>query len=111
MCYCNGVYIVLVGFVEVGEIFEQVVVCEVMEESGIWVKNLCYVIFQLWLFLQLLMIVFMVDYVDGEIVVDKKELLIVDWYCYDDLLFLLLLGIVVWWLIEDIVVMCWVEFE
>lgn len=82
-----------------------------MEESGIKVKNLCYVIFQLWFFLQLLMIVFMVEYDSGEIVIDLKELLEVNWYYYDDLLLLLLLGIVVCCLIEDMVVMCWVEYD
>ncbi|VEB02930.1 NADH pyrophosphatase [Klebsiella pneumoniae] len=31
------------------------------------------------------MTAFMADYADGEIVVDKKELLTADWYRYDDL--------------------------
>ncbi len=41
----NGVHTVLAGFVEVGETLEQAVAREVMEESGIRVKNLRYVTF------------------------------------------------------------------
>lgn len=57
------------------------------------------------------MIVFMVEYDSGDIVIDLKELFEVNWYCYDDLLLFLLFGIVVCCLIEDMVVMCWVEYE
>jgi ADP-ribose pyrophosphatase YjhB (NUDIX family) len=66
---------VLAGFVEVGETLEQAVAREVMEESGIKVKNLRYVTSQPWPFPQSLMTAFMADYAEGDIVVDKKELL------------------------------------
>ncbi len=46
----NGVHTVLAGFVEVGETLEQAVAREVMEESGIKVKNLRYVTSQPWPF-------------------------------------------------------------
>ncbi|MFH7126881.1 NAD(+) diphosphatase [Klebsiella pneumoniae] len=69
----NGVHTVLAGFVEVGETLEQAVAREVMEESGIRVKNLRYVTSQPWPFPQSLMTAFMADYADGEIVVDKKS--------------------------------------
>jgi NAD+ diphosphatase len=67
------VHTVLAGFVEVGETLEQAVAREVMEESGIKVKNLRYVTSQPWPFPQSLMTAFMADYADGDIVVDKKS--------------------------------------
>ena len=107
----NGVHTVLAGFVEVGETLEQAVAREVMEESGIRVKNLRYVTPQPWPFPQSLMTAFMADYADGEIVVDKKELLTADWYRYDDLPLLPPPGTVARRLIEDTVAMCRAEFE
>ncbi len=107
----NGVHTVLAGFVEVGETLEQAVAREVMEESGIRVKNLRYVTSQPWPFPQSLMTAFMADYADGEIVVDKKELLTADWYRYDDLPLLPPPGTVARRLIEDTVAMCRAEFE
>ncbi len=71
----NGVHTVLAGFVEVGETLEQAVAREVMEESGIKVKNLRYVTSQPWPFPQSLMTAFMAEYDSGEIVIDQKELL------------------------------------
>jgi NAD+ diphosphatase len=58
----NGVHTVLAGFVEVGETLEQTVAREVMEESGIKVKNLRYVTSQPWPFPQSLMTAFMAEY-------------------------------------------------
>ena len=81
----NGIHTVLAGFVEVGETLEQAVAREVMEESGIKVKNLRYVTSQPWPFPQSLMTAFMADYDSGEIVIDQKELLDANWYRYDDL--------------------------
>ena len=69
----NGVHTVLAGFVEVGETLEQTVAREVMEESGIKVKNLRYVTSQPWPFPQSLMTAFMAEYDSGEIVIDKKR--------------------------------------
>ncbi|MEV9509171.1 NAD(+) diphosphatase [Klebsiella variicola] len=107
----NGVHTVLAGFVEVGETLEQAVAREVMEESGIKVKNLRYVTSQPWPFPQSLMTAFMADYADGYIVVDKKELLTADWYRYDNLPLLPPPGTVARRLIEDTVAMCRAEFE
>ncbi|MGK3446053.1 NAD(+) diphosphatase, partial [Escherichia coli] len=61
----NGVHTVLAGFVEVGETLEQAVAREVMEESGIKVKNLRYVTSQPWPFPQSLMTAFMAEYDSG----------------------------------------------
>lgn len=71
----NGVYTILVGFVEVGETLEQDVARGVMEESSIQVKYLRYVSSQPWSFPQSLMTAFMTDYHSGEINIDTKELL------------------------------------
>lgn len=102
----NGIHTVLAGFVEVGETLEQAVAREVMEESGIRVKNLRYVASQPWPFPQSLMTAFMADYDSGEIVIDPKELLQAAWYRYDDLPLLPPPGTVARRLIEDTVAMC-----
>ena len=101
----------LAGFVEVGETLEQTVAREVMEESGIKVKNLRYVTSQPWPFPQSLMTAFMAEYDSGEIVIDKKELLEAGWYRYDNLPLLPPPGTVARRLIEDTVAMCRAEYE
>ena len=90
---------------------EQAVAREVMEESGIKVKNLRYVTSQPWPFPQSLMTAFMADYDSGEIVIDQKELLEANWYRYDDLPLLPPPGTVARRLIEDTVAMCRAEYE
>ena len=107
----NGIYTVLAGFVEVGETLEQAVAREVMEESGIKVKNLRYVTSQPWPFPMSLMTAFMAEYDSGEIVIDPKELLEANWYRYDDLPLLPPPGTVARRLIEDTVAMCRAEYE
>ena len=102
----NGIHTVLAGFVEVGETLEQAVAREVMEESGIKVKNLRYVTSQPWPFPQSLMTAFMADYDSGDIVIDPKELIQADWYRYDQLPLLPPPGTVARRLIEDTVAMC-----
>ena len=109
--YRNGVHTVLAGFVEVGETLEQAVTREVMEESGIKVKNLRYVTSQPWPFPQSLMTAFMAVYDSGDIVIDPKELLEANWYRYDDLPLLPPPGTVARRLIEDTVAMCRAEYE
>ena len=96
---------------EVGETLEQTVAREVMEESGIKVKNLRYVTSQPWPFPQSLMTAFMAEYDSGEIVIDKKELLEAGWYRYDNLPLLPPPGTVARRLIEDTVAMCRAEYE
>lgn len=107
----NGIYTVLAGFVEVGETLEQTVAREVMEESSIQVKNLRYVTSQPWPFPQSLMVAFMADYADGDISIDKKELLDAGWYRYDALPLLPPPGTVARRLIEDTVALCRAEEE
>ncbi len=105
----NGIYTVLAGFVEVGETLEQTVAREVMEESGLKVKNLRYVSSQPWPFPQSLMMAFMADYDSGEIQIDPKELLDAGWYRYDALPLLPPAGTVARRLIEDTVALCRAE--
>lgn len=102
----NGVFTVLAGFVEVGETLEQTVAREVMEESGITVKNLRYVSSQPWPFPQSLMMAFMADYAAGDINIDPKELLSAGWYRYDALPLLPPPGTIARRLIEDTVALC-----
>ncbi|WP_340611568.1 NAD(+) diphosphatase [Xenorhabdus bharatensis] len=81
----NGIHTVLAGFVEVGETLEETVHREVMEESGIKIRNLRYVTSQPWPFPHSLMMGFLADYESGDIEHDPVELISADWYRYDDL--------------------------
>jgi NAD+ diphosphatase len=70
----NDLYSVVAGFVEVGETFEECVIREVYEETGITVKNIKYFGNQPWPFPNSLMIGFTAEYASGEIKVDGKEI-------------------------------------
>ncbi|MGH9962383.1 MAG: NAD(+) diphosphatase, partial [Pyrinomonadaceae bacterium] len=80
-----GMHSILAGFVEPGENLEQAVEREVMEETGIRVKNLRYFGSQPWPFPHSLMIGFMADYAGGELQVDHAELEDGGWYSIDNL--------------------------
>lgn len=107
----NGIYTALAGFTEVGETLEQTVAREVMEESGLRIKNLRYVASQPWPFPQSLMMAFMADYDSGEIQIDPKELLDAGWYRYDALPQLPPPGTIARRLIEDTVALCRQQYE
>lgn len=106
LCFVLGVYSILVGFVEVGELVEQCVVCEVCEEVGVEVVNFEYIGSQNWLFLYLLMFGFYVEYVFGEIVLQEDEIEDVQWFFFDVLLLLLVQCLIVWYLIDLYLVCC-----
>lgn len=76
----KDLYSVVAGFVEAGETFEECVVREVREETGITVKNIKYFGNQPWPFPNSLMIGFTAEYASGEIQVDGKEIGHADWY-------------------------------
>ncbi|MBQ8655823.1 MAG: NAD(+) diphosphatase [Prevotella sp.] len=67
-------YGLVAGFVETGETLEQAVHREVMEETGIKIKNLRYFGSQPWPYPCGLMVGFHADYADGEIHLQRSEL-------------------------------------
>ena len=73
-------YALVAGFTEIGETLEQTVAREVMEETGIRVKNLRYYKSQPWSFTDTLLTGFFCE-ADGEqeIRLDKEELSVAEW--------------------------------
>lgn len=80
-----GFYSVLAGFVEPGETLEEAVAREIHEEVGLTVKNIQYFGSQPWPFPNSLMVAFICDYVEGEIVLEKEELDDAGWFASNDL--------------------------
>ncbi len=76
----NGFFTVLAGFVNPGESLEECVRREVMEESGIEVKNIKYFGSQPWPFPDSLMIGFTADYDNGELIPDNDEITELKWF-------------------------------
>ena len=81
----KDLYSVVAGFVEVGETFEDCVVREVYEETGLTVKNIKYFGNQPWPFPNSLMIGFTAEYASGEIEVDGKEIGSANFYTASDM--------------------------
>ncbi|NLC55753.1 MAG: NAD(+) diphosphatase [Armatimonadetes bacterium] len=78
--FAPGMFSVLAGFVEPGETLEQCVHREIREEVGIEIGNLRYFGSQPWPFPNSLMLGFTAEYVAGEIMVDRVEVLEADWF-------------------------------
>ena len=81
----DGFYSVLAGFTEPGETLEETVAREILEETGIEVKEIRYFGSQPWPFPDSLMIGFTAQYERGEIRVDGTEILEAGWFPYDQL--------------------------
>lgn len=81
----DGFYSVLAGFAEPGETLEETVAREVLEETGIEVRDIRYFGSQPWPFPDSLMIGFTASYAGGEIRVDGTEILVADWFPFDQL--------------------------
>ena len=81
----HGYYSTLAGFVEMGENAEESFVREVKEEVGIDITNLRYFGSQAWPFPGQLMIGFIADYLDGEIVLDENEMEDAQWYTKENM--------------------------
>lgn len=78
-------YSTLAGFSEIGESLEQTLVREVREEVGVGVGSIRYFGSQPWPFPHSLMIGFMAEWTDGEIVADGAEIADARWFSVDDL--------------------------
>ncbi len=75
----------LAGFVETGENLEHAVKREILEETGIKIKNLKYFGSQAWPFPDQLMLAFTADYDEGELKIQKDELKEARWFTKEDL--------------------------
>lgn len=73
------------GFLEVGESLEECVIREVYEETRLRIKNLKYFGSQSWPYPSGIMIGFVADYDEGEIVVQESELKSASWYTKENL--------------------------
>ncbi len=80
-----GRYSLVAGFVEPGECLEETVEREVLEETGIVVKNIKYIGSQAWPFPSQHMMGFIAEYASGDVVVDKTELEDARWFARTDL--------------------------
>ena len=78
-----GIYSVLAGFVEPGESAEEAVAREVMEESGIRVKDIAYFGSQPWPYPNSLMLGFRAAYESGDIVLEDDEIEDARWFRAD----------------------------
>lgn len=78
-------YGLVAGFVETGETLEEAVRREVMEETGLKIKNLRYFGSQPWPYPCGLMVGFHADYEEGEIHLQRSELGDGGWFGKDDL--------------------------
>lgn len=75
----------IAGFVETGETLEEAVRREVMEETGIRIKNIRYFGSQPWPYPSGLMVGFHADYDGGELHVQREELKKAGWFHRDHL--------------------------
>jgi NAD+ diphosphatase len=81
----GNMHTIVAGFVEPGETLEECVKREVLEETGVNVKNIRYLGSQPWPFPNSLMIGFLADYESGEIKADGKEIARADWHDLNNL--------------------------
>jgi NAD+ diphosphatase len=79
-------YALIAGFVEIGEMLEETVKREVMEEVGLKVKNIRYYRSQPWSFSDTILMGFYCD-LDGEdvITLEEDELALAEWFDRDDI--------------------------
>lgn len=81
---CN-MYTCLAGYMEPGENIEECVKREVLEETGIHVKNVRYVKSQSWPFPDQLMLGFHAEYESGELRLQEEEISEARWFSRNDL--------------------------
>ena len=78
--HAQGMWSCVAGFVEHGETLEQCVAREVLEETGIHVKNIQYRGSQSWPFPDQIMTAFHAEYESGEIRIQEEELNDAKWF-------------------------------
>jgi NAD+ diphosphatase len=83
--FSGQMYSVIAGFVEPGETLEECVKREIMEEVGLYVRNIRYFSNQPWPYPDSLMIAFTAEYESGDIRIDNKEITDANWYSRDNL--------------------------
>lgn len=76
----QNIYACIAGFMEAGESAEQCVKREVMEETGISIKNIRYFGSQSWPYPSQLMIAFTAEYESGELKLQKDEIADAGWF-------------------------------
>lgn len=76
-------YGLVAGFVETGETLEECVQRELMEETGIKVRNIRYFGSQPWPYPCGLMVGFYADYAEGELRLQRSEIACGDWFSRD----------------------------
>lgn len=79
-------YALIAGFTEIGETIEETVAREVMEETGIHVRNISYYKSQPWGFDSNLLLGYFCELDgDGTIRMDERELSVAEWMDYRDM--------------------------
>lgn len=73
-------YGLVAGFVETGETLEEAAHREILEETGLTVKNLRYIASQPWPFPSVLMVGFRAEYADGDLQLQTSELRKGGWF-------------------------------
>lgn len=84
--YATARYTALAGFVEVGESIEDAIHREVLEEVGLYVKDLQYFGSQSWPFPHSLMIAYTAEYAGGELHIQEDEIADAQWFGPQDML-------------------------
>ncbi len=82
--FVEGMYSALAGFMEPGETLEDAARREVLEEAGIHVGKVSYVMSQPWPFVSTLMIGLLGEALDGDVHIDPHELEDARWFSREE---------------------------